>query len=1331
MEAYTEIIEPSRVSHCLGLHFISPNVEHLMVAKDTLLQLFELVPTSDGLPKLMLVDQYKLHGCVTDLKRIKTVESELDYLIVSTKFAKYSVVKWDATAHQISTVSLHYYEQAMQKLSMETLSRSDLTVEPTHSSVACLRFKNLMAFLPFIVETDDDDDMFDDDKPLAVNSSAQQEVFDPSFIIDANTLDSSLGDLIDLQFLYNYSEPTIAFLSQKQYTWAGMLPRIKDNVTYTVLTLDTTSKSTVQVLKIDNLPYDIDRIVPLPSPMNGSLLIGCNELIHVDNGGIVRRIAVNEFTSSCTVSMKNYTDQSLLKLRLEYCSVAPVPNESRVLLISRDGDSFYINFELDGKAIKKMTLERVSDSSDDSALKVSQPGEIASIGKEMLFIASAGGDSRLVKFQPKGSVKTEGANEAEISNEKMKKIDDEDGIYDDDEDLYGDDDAPQAQNRGLTALEWTLADTLANLGPMSSFTLGFSSTEKHKCNLPNPQFKEIAVVAASGIGPNTSLSVMTPSLPMSIKSSLTFSQVNRMWTINQQFLITSDDVNQKSEIFQIDKKYARLKTRDFKNDESTIAIHELDGGKYILQVSPRSIALYTDKFKRTLDLTSEIGESECVTSYIRDEYLMVFLASGVVKILSINTYNSTYTTIDIPEILGSTIITSGYITNSHLLNVVSKDEGILKRGTKRAASGASKSENIDFGRKQKTFILITADNRIVAFTRQHNNKCYQLNDTSRMSEHLSLAKFDPKDQEPDPNIKQVIFNDLGDRWHSQEYLTILTVGGEVILYKLYFDGSNFRFVKESDLKMTGAPSNAYPEGTAVERRLVYFADINSYTAILVTGIIPFFILKSIHSPPRIFRFTNMAVASAAPYTDHRISNGLVWLDLRQNARICQLPIDDMVYDFEWPVRRIPIIGESINAIDYHETSQCYVVSTVKSIPYNAIDEELNPIVGTDPEKESSKSYLGSIKLISPMNWSVIDQIALEPNEVCMSLKSMVVDVGSSSTKFKSKKEVVVFGTGKYRMEDLASNGSFYVYEIVAIVPEPGRPETNHKFKQMYQESTKGAVTMVGDVSGRFLVAQGQKIIVRDVMDSGVVSVAFIDLPTYVSEAKSFGNLIAFGDSLKSVWLVAFDAEPFRMVMLGKDLRPLDVTCADFVCHEDDVHIVVADNNNVLSVLQYDPDDPASANGSVLLTRANFAVNSYVSGLRSMPNQIATFDSEANEIRYRLSGNWKTIGSCGNGSLFAMTPLSEDSYRRLYLLQQQMTDKEYHTCGLNPRLNRLHSRDGAADVNQKPVIDGEVIRYFKRLTNDRRDVIATRVSTVGNPQEVWRDLINLEQVVNIL
>lgn len=1352
MNAYKEFIEPTRVSQCLGSNFISPLSKHLIVGKTSILQVFEVIKVNRSY-KLNLIEQFKLFGTITDIKPIRTAENpKLDYLLVVTKFAKISLIKWDHKLHSIQTVSLHYYENVIQNTTFEKLKLTSLIVEPRNSCL-CLRYKNLLVFLPFkkIQDEEDDDgynDEDDEDDSMTganggvngrsngsvnggLNSSKDDvqlndltklaqlnDVFGSSFAVNGQNLDSRIGTIIDANFLHNYRQPTIGILCLIDQVWAGNLFFKKDNISYLVLSLDLNTKNSTTVLKVDHLPYDVDRLVPLPKPLNGSLLLGANEIIHIDNGGIVRKIAVNQFATDITNNHhKNFVDNTELNLKLENCSVIPIPNDNKILLALQSGDFFYVNFDIDGKTIKRIHLEAISSDNYDDAIKLTFPSHIACLDNNLLFINNKNGNSPLIQYI------YDNPNAKRKIKEKASKGDDEadDDIYEDDED--GMDEANMGGGDNNNSLKLKYLDELINNGPISSFTYGFYSNEKFKSNLINPNYQEISIFSNSGSHNQSHLNIFTPSINPIIKSSLTFSTINKLW-ISNNFLITSDDKNRKSEIFQINKSYARLNAKSFINKQLTVSIHELNNGKFILQVTPKHIVVYDNRFKKKMSLTEILDDSkndEIFNSFCMDEILMLFLTSGEVKIIAINTYNETFTKVSIPKILSDTIITTGYITNSNILNAVTKDVNLLIKNRKRkfssVANNASNSTTStqteqDLGPKQKVFILVTGDNRLVLFNRFHNERCYQLNDIDKFTDHLKLSFFENRDTYPDPFIKQVIFNDIGNDITKTQYLTILTMGGEVLLYKLYFDGENFTFLKEKNLLITGAPHNSFSLNTKVERKLFYVENLSNLTGIFVSGDIPYFIAKTNHSIPRIFKFTKIPIMSFGKFS----KDELIFLDDKKNTRICEIP-KDFNYENNWPVKRVKFANnETIKQVTYHESSNTFVVSTFKEIPYNCIDEEGLPIAGTREDRPGALSYKGSIKLISPMNWSVIDEIELQDNEVAMSIKSMILDVGSSTRRFKTKKEFIVIGTGKYRMEDLAANGAFKVYEIIDIIPEPGRPETKHKFKEFYKEDTKGAVTTVSDISGRFLVSQGQKIIVRDLQDDGVVPVAFLDCSVYVSESKSFGNFLLLGDTLKSVWLVGFDAEPYRMIMLGKDLKTLDVNCADFISKDEEIFLLVGDNNNVIHLLKYDPEDPNSSNGQRLIEKAAFNVNSTLSYLKQLPNV-----QDPNIVQ--------NVGSTIEGSFFTVFPINESTYRRMYILQQQLTDKEYHYCGLNPRLNRFGGlKFTANDSNTKPVLDYEVIKMFAKLNDDRKRNIGSKISR--ETSDLWRDLLDFETVVNL-
>lgn len=90
-----------------------------------------------------------------------------------------------------------------------------------------------------------------------------------------------------------------------------------------------------------------------------------------------------------------------------------------------------------------------------------------------------------------------------------------------------------------------------------------------------------------------------------------------------------------------------------------------------------------------------------------------------------------------------------------------------------------------------------------------------------------------------------------------------------------------------------------------------------------------------------------------------------------------------------------------------------------------------------------------------------------------------------------------------------------------------------------------------------------------------------------------------------------------------------------------------------------------------------------------------------------------------GAVGLVTPLSEESYRRLSALQSQLTNTLEHPCGLNPRAYRAVESDGAAG---RGMVDGMLLRQWLDLGKQRRAEIAGRVGA-----EEWEVRADLESV----
>lgn len=1256
MEVYDQIVSPSTVTHCTVANFTSLQCEDLIVVKNTLLQVFRIEDD-----RLVLFDEYTLQGQVLGVERVKVGGSRYHKLVLLTKFAKLSIVSYNMAKRSLETESLHYYELEFKRLHTNGLSEASLRMDPNYKAALCFH-KDILAFLPLAASEDD----LDLDETIQQHST---EFLLKSTIIPSSKLDASIHDIIDCQFLHNYRDPTLAIVYNETPAWVADLTIHKDTVNLVVLNLDLATGSSTPIINLENLPLDIWSVKSLPG--NGLLLIGCNEIIHVDNSGNTKGIGVNEYYKDCTDF--KLEDLSALDVFLEDCQVEVL--DSSVLIADKQGGLFNLTFQKDGKSIRKLQMSKL-----ESQFPMSQPSTVARIG-DYVFFGNSTSDALLLK-----SRKTDSENEQSLEKIQREGRNEQDDVSmandDEDEDLYGDEEDISSNE----SVQFDKVDSLFNNGPIISFTLARLSPEPSSQGLTNPNYNELSIVGVNGENASGRVTCFNPTLQPKIHSTLKFQNITKCWNLLNKYLITTDLNNFKSEIFLINDNFKNFQSLDFKNNNITVNIDVFTSKKRIVQVSSSNIYIFDYSFKKVLQMNADF---EILHAKLLDPYIILTSSNGEIRIFDVDSRGRKLNKVKLPKSLTDIILTYGTVSNTSLLNT----------GKKRSQT----DENINVS--NPVFLVTTVNNQILAFRPNHNEEVFQFTNIHKLIEVGEVIPFQNVDGlVPDPFFKQVELLALGDEFNKDEILTLLTIGGEIITYKL--DGSHFKKVETNAI--TGAPENVYPQSTILERKLIPF-QTNGYNVLFVTGKQPYIVIKTSQSNPKIFKFTHTSLISLCSYEDK-----IMFIDGGKNARICSIPFGpNHDYTNKLPIDIFPI-GKTINNIAFHETSNLLVMSSLREIPYDAKDEEGNPIVGTE-DKRKATSFKSSLILVDPTNWVIFDEMEFDDDIVVNSVKSLQLIVSSKS---KKRKEFIVLGTAKYRTEDLTVLGAFQLYDIISIVPDPDKPDVDYKLKEIVSEVVKGGVTTVTEISGRFLVSQGQKVLIRDLQqDNSTVPVAFRDTPTTLSDSKSFENLVLVSDTLKNIMFLGFDAEPYRLLLLGKSLEDLNVSSCDFLVSNGEVHFLVADHEGTLHLVSYDPDDPKSLSGQRLMHKTTFHINTLTTTMRLVPKH---------EEFKQTSDSYQVIGANVDGSIFKVTPIDDQTYRRFYILQQQLSDKIGHHCGLNPRANRLQFNDAGV----KPIIDFGLIRLFVHLNIEKRLQFSLKVGKRAYA-EIWRDIVEIENTLKNL
>lgn len=523
MQCYTEIAPPTAVSHALNIPFLSSRAHNLVVAKNSLLQVFEIKSTTtevtpgggneadnaaanldteaadvpfqrtESTAKLVLVGEFPLAGTVISLARIKALntKSKGEALLVAFRDAKLSLVEWDPETYNLHTISIHYYENPdLPGVAPWSPDLKDtynfLTADPS-SRCAALKFgTHNLAILPFrqrdLVEDDYDSDLEGprDTAPEQTNGTnadvAHKTPYSSSFVLPLTNLDPTLTHPVHLAFLHEYREPTFGVVAASRATAPSLLANRRDILTYSVFTLDLEQKASTTLLSVAGLPYDISRVIPLPHPIGGALLVGVNEIIHVDQGGKTNGVAVNDLAKACTSFP--LSDQSDLALRLEGCSLELLsPDTGDVLIVLNNGRILILTFTLDGRTVSGMTIQTVSPDQGGSLLKAGASCT-GNLGRGRLFVGSEDGESVLLGWSGTTNQLRRKQSAAGQEGDEDTSDEDEEDMDDLDDDLYNDT-GPAIKKVTAAASEATapgtytfrIHDTLPSIAPIHDAVL--------------------------------------------------------------------------------------------------------------------------------------------------------------------------------------------------------------------------------------------------------------------------------------------------------------------------------------------------------------------------------------------------------------------------------------------------------------------------------------------------------------------------------------------------------------------------------------------------------------------------------------------------------------------------------------------------------------------------------------------------------------------------------------------------------------------------------------------------------------------------------------------
>lgn len=1340
MQCYTELLPPSGVTHALSLPFTSGTAENLIVARTSLLQIFQCKQVNHGQDtKLLLVAEYNLAGTITSLGRVKLTDSRSggNAVLVAFRDAKLSLIEWDPTLHSISTLSIHYYEHhdlqsaPWQPDLADSVSR--LTIDPS-SRCAAFNFGVInLAIIPFHQAGDDlamdDFDDLDDEakerlsptKQLDTQSNGHETSYGASFVLPLTVLDPGLFHPVDVAFLHEYRDPTIGILYSTAARSSNLGAERRDVTIYAVYALDLEQKASTTLQSVQKLPNDLYRILALPPPVGGALLVGGNELIHIDQGGKTSAIAVNEFAREA--SSFSMADHSSYGLKLEGCQIEHLGIATGdMLIILKTGELALLTFRMDGRSVSSMALRRIVESQIQNTV-VGASSCTANLGSNRLFIGSEESDSILVSTVKKTSQvkRTAAWRQSQLNGLEGDHGEDAEDAEDDEDDLYAEifNGANGHSSSDASGQSLRMMDRLPSLAPINDIAIGNLGKRKRddvdEAIHPHTSGHELAV--AYGRGSASGLAFVTKQLEPRVTKRIKHEDVTGLWCLNSGgerqgegggkietgvddlvmiSKISSEGVG-KTSLFQlIDGELSSMASSEFDESAgSSIAVFKSKGTDHVLQVLPTEIRVYDADFGLSQIfpiVDEEEGQMAKAThASFADPFLVIRREDGVLTLLNTDKAGEV-DEIELPEELHGRTIRSACLY----------EDGEDFFQTRRFYNEPL-STGLVLG-------VLTSDGHFCLLSVPNISiQIFACDSLPFLPTYLMQDLQLPKHWRNKDDLAEMMVAELGDATDRRPYLVVRNMTGDVVLYEPFAIpeiAGSFKF-KKIMTRPAENPDDRDEEGEQAPMVPMHsIQDLGGHASIFVPGSRPSLIMRRASTVPRIYELTARNIKAVSAVHTKPCPRGFVMLDDRDNLFFSNLPESLTMGQSDWAIQRVPL-GQDIASVAYFAPTDSYVLAANHPIEFQLPqDDEWHPEWQSENSKFLPTTVQSTLKLLSGKSHRVIGQYQFEAYERVLSVKSVNLEI---SEETHERKDLIAVGTAVVKGENVTTRGNIYLFDVVDVVPEPDVPETDLKLKLITREDVRGAVSALCAVGsqGFLLAAQGQKCMVRGVKeDMSILPVAFLDMQYYVHVATELvgTGLCILGDAFSGLWLVGYSEEPYKLQILGRDLENPAVVAAEFLPDGKQLYIISSDEDGVVRVLQYDPENPKTERGSKLLLRSTFNTGAMPTKMTLLPPQTRSVrrgdaDGAMDVDSSPADSVQRILWGTQSGALCMLTPLAEETYRRLSTLQNTLlTTLDFHACSLNARAYRQVETDG---IGGRGIIDGSLVgRWWETSTQQR-------------------------------
>lgn len=210
---------------------------------------------------------------------------------------------------------------------------------------------------------------------------------------------------------------------------------------------------------------------------------------------------------------------------------------------------------------------------------------------------------------------------------------------------------------------------------------------------------------------------------------------------------------------------------------------------------------------------------------------------------------------------------------------------------------------------------------------------------------------------------------------------------------------------------------------------------------------------------------------------------------------------------------------------------------------------------------------------------------------------------------------------------------------------------------------------------------------------------------------------------QSISVLRFQEEFRTLSIVSRDFSRLNVYSVDFIVDNQNLGFLAADDQANIMLYMYQPESRESCGGQKLLRRGDYHVGQKINAMFRIQCGYKDVFRTRGVFHDVKHVNWYATLDGGLGYIL---PLSEKTYRRLFMLQNVLVTQTPHLCGVNPKAYRTIKTVKKYQMNPtRNVVDGDLVWRYLYLPSNEKMEVAKKIGT--RVEEILWDLLDINHL----